>query len=233
MSVRAYLITNKVSGRRYVGITVKTLRKRWLRHCCDARNGSKWLLHQAFRKYGVGAFTIEEIGLFSTWHEAQQGERELVTRYDTFGAQGYNMTGGGDGALGYRFDQTQKEAISERTKKEGNPFFGRQHSEQTKQRIKEANSQPLSEERRRRVALGNKGKNLGRKASLEARIQMSEGRKKPILQLTLGGEVVQVHPSAIDAELMTGARRQHIYRCCRGLRKSTNGFKWKYASSDG
>ena len=57
-----YLIRCLESGKRYVGQYVYPDPKgRWTAHIRNAKNGCKYLLHKAIRKYGPEAFTIETL----------------------------------------------------------------------------------------------------------------------------------------------------------------------------
>lgn len=54
-----YKATNTVTGRFYIGQTKTTLSKRWSKHCSDARRGAGWVLADAIRKHGAGAFVLK------------------------------------------------------------------------------------------------------------------------------------------------------------------------------
>ena len=56
---------------------------------------------------------------------------------------------------------------------------------------------------------------------------LSKERSKPIIQLTLAGELVAEHTSAKQAKLQTGITT--IVDCLRGRQKTSGGFIWKYA----
>ena len=68
----------------------------------------------------------------------------------------------------------------------------------------------------------------GRKYSIDKYI---EGRTKPVLQYDLNGNLIREFFSIVEACRITGAKSQHISRCCKGLRNKTRGYKWafKYA----
>lgn len=51
---------------------------------------------------------------------------------------------------------------------------------------------------------------------------------KHILQYTLDGEFVAEYESAMDAQRQTGIGNSLIGKCCNGVYKQTNGFKFKY-----
>lgn len=53
-------------------------------------------------------------------------------------------------------------------------------------------------------------------------------KSKQILQYTLDGEFLKEYPSAMEVERQIGFRQGCISRVCRGERKSTGGFIWRY-----
>src|SRR6185312_8350406 len=99
----AYLATNTVNGKRYVGITTaKDHRSRWWSHQSLARNGSRHAFHKAIKKHGADAFVVEIIACATSWDNLCALECDLIRQYDTFSRNGYNMTAGGEGVLGIR-----------------------------------------------------------------------------------------------------------------------------------
>ena len=52
--------------------------------------------------------------------------------------------------------------------------------------------------------------------------------EKPIVQLSLDGEVINSFKSARDAYKVTGVRFQNISKVLRGHRNTAGGFQWKY-----
>ena len=237
MAYVSYLVTNVINNKRYVGITNKTIHKRWARHCQDAKNGVTNLLQRAIIKYGIESFTIEELHTYASAIEAKKDEIRLIAELKTFSfdvdSLGYNMTRGGDGASGYRFSDEQKAKMSTRAK-EANPMKGKKHSEETKRQMSESHkltvhtAETIERMRDRAIQMG-KG-NVGKKHNEQSRKNMAEGHKVPVQQCTIDGVVIIEYPSALDAEISTGTKRQHIWRCCNGIRKSTKGFTWRYAA---
>jgi len=55
-----YLVTNQISGKKYVGQTILSLKKRWRGHCDDSKRKNT-PFYAAIRKYGVGAFAVEAL----------------------------------------------------------------------------------------------------------------------------------------------------------------------------
>lgn len=88
------------SGKVYVGITYKTAQQRFEQHLCNARGGGSYAVHHAIRKYGKGVRLII-LAQGVPWAEAKELEMWWISRLGTFGPGGYNLTGGGEGMVGY------------------------------------------------------------------------------------------------------------------------------------
>lgn len=56
------------------------------------------------------------------------------------------------------------------------------------------------------------------------------GEKKPVVQLSLDGTFIKAYDSISDAESITKTDGSKIVTCCKGNRKSANGFMWLYAT---
>lgn len=88
---RIYLITNRVSGRCYVGQTVQTLAQRFRQHA-----SAKGPLGCAIRKYGRDNFTVtvlEECAVALL----DDAECHWISRCASRAPAGYNLMGGGQG----------------------------------------------------------------------------------------------------------------------------------------
>lgn len=123
-----YCLTNLVTGKRYVGVTTTSLRARWKSHIGFARRHvTNTILAKAIRKYGPGAFALEEMDrlpLGSTLDQLFALEREAIKREGTKAPAGYNLTDGGDGTIGYKFTDEQRAKIR-----------GRRHTAETRQKM--------------------------------------------------------------------------------------------------
>lgn len=167
-----YMITNNINNKKYIGITKKTLQERYIEHISTIRKKKKYALHHALLKYGVENFSIEEI------EHTNDVSRETywINHYNTR-THGYNLTAGGDGTSGYKFDETQKKIISERVKelhKSGKiGMHGKKHSIETRQKIKDAHTKIAkygpenhsygrkhTDETKRKLSLANKGRKI-------------------------------------------------------------------------
>ena len=53
-------------------------------------------------------------------------------------------------------------------------------------------------------------------------------KSKPVLQLSLSGELIREYPSIMECE-RNGFNRSNVSACCRGKQKTHKGFRWQYA----
>ena len=99
---QAYIISCRVSTRCYVGITGRSLARRWSEHVYDAKRG-RTVLARAIAKYGPENFSIEPICGFRSWADAQAVEDALIRQHGTMAPTGYNSMPGGRGrSVGFK-----------------------------------------------------------------------------------------------------------------------------------
>lgn len=179
-----YVIINRINNKKYVGITTKTIEQRLKNHISRAMNGWKEALYCAIRKYGISNFTVYVIDTLAiSMEELHQKEREYIKSLNTFidDGEGYNMTRGGEGNLGWnpskewrekiskankgvsRFDDARREEYSQRFSGEGNPRFGAVLTDETKGKISKALighpnlvGREFSEETRQKMSISGK-----------------------------------------------------------------------------
>ena len=95
-----YCHVHKATGRRYVGLTKMTWRKRWNRHVYNATRAEKngrshfW---NAIRKYGKDAFDHEVLEVCDSLEDANEAEEKWIAHFDsTDPEKGFNIKRGGD-----------------------------------------------------------------------------------------------------------------------------------------
>ena len=98
-----YLITNLINSKKYVGKTTTTIDERWQEHCKDSRKDrcNKRPLYDAFNKYGIENFKIEELEYVEDNEKLKDREIYWIQELQTYGRNGYNATKGGDGKILY------------------------------------------------------------------------------------------------------------------------------------
>lgn len=87
-----YKITNKITGKCYIGQTIMTLQKRW-----QAHNYSKrcYILNAAIKKHGKENFLVEEIASYTNLEDLNNAEEYYIDWYNCLTPNGYNLTIGG------------------------------------------------------------------------------------------------------------------------------------------
>lgn len=101
-----YTITNKTSGKVYVGRTKNKVLKRWTKHICTA---GKLNTHvsRAINKYGEASFIFEVIDLAETEISLNQKELFWIRYFNSLSPNGYNLTTGGFGGVYSEFSKTK------------------------------------------------------------------------------------------------------------------------------
>ena len=129
-----YKITNKINGMLYIGITTRTVHRRWLQHRgCALRGKINHPLYNAMKHYGIDAFEVETVHIGNSLEEIQKIEIELIKKCGSYirDGNGYNLTHGGENGhamppevieksrlarIGQKRTQEQKASISKARK---------------------------------------------------------------------------------------------------------------------
>ena len=211
-----YKIVNNVNDKVYVGKTCRTLTIRWKEHCKHCNEGVDYPIYRAMKKYGIDAFHMELIEECNNADICNK-EKYWIKYYNSY-ENGYNATRGGDGNYivdvdyilslweqGY--NMTEIENITHHTRKTiSNHLKG---------------------------CLGNFD---GRKNRKIAKSDYPKSRPKNVCGKQVAqidkqnGQIIQIFPSARQAERDTGINHGHISEVCNktSKRKTAGGFKWKY-----
>lgn len=196
------------SGKVYVGITSKPVKRRW-------NNGLGYQPCRAFWKaivkYGWDNIQHEIILDQLSEQAAKELEIILIKHYKELGIS-YNITNGGDGYLGFNPSLETRRKISDAMK-------GRTHvcTEETRRHLSE-------------IRLAKFSKNSVYQ-SQEFRDKISkavEYKKVRVVQLGLDGTFIASFSSANEAQKHTGVDRGAILRCCKGKVKRAGNFIWTY-----
>lgn len=107
-----YKITNKINGKIYIGKTsLPKIEDRMQQHIRDSKKirCEKRPLYDAFNKYGIENFTIEEIEQVANDDIASQREQYWIEKLRTYigfkDSVGYNATLGGDSRRLYNYNE--------------------------------------------------------------------------------------------------------------------------------
>lgn len=194
------------SGKVYIGITSKEPACRW-------KNGRGYANNRHFTnaiiKYGWENISHKILEFNLSKDEAVEKEIYYIRHYKAMSPNyGYNLTSGGGGIESFRFSEESRKNLSLKMSGEGNPFYGKKHSEQTKKRLCEV----------------NRGKYIGGKSK----------RARKVAQIDMNtGVVLNIFDAETTAAKSVGIKRNHISCVCNGRRKSSGGFYWKYCEDIG
>jgi len=157
MSCGIYKIECLGNGKVYIGLSIN-IEKRWTRHKRELKSNQhkNEYIQRAWNKYGQETFTFEILEECKK-DELSKREIELIEKYNSY-HNGFNMTLGGEGGLsGYKRSKEsiekgrlkiigRKSSIETRNKISKsrigkykgieNNFYGRHHSEETKEKIR-------------------------------------------------------------------------------------------------
>jgi len=137
-----YKITNKLSGKMYIGQTVQKLSDRWSDHSrpYSGQHAHKSAISSAIKLYGKENFTIEQIDSAQTVEELNIKEITYIKALNTLSPNGYNLELGGDSK---RCHEETKVKISQTLK--GRPIKNRMNGAPKGRPVSEARRAMISE----------------------------------------------------------------------------------------
>ena len=144
----------------------------------DSYMGSGILIKRAIKKHGMENFKKEILYSRIQYREtADDMERFAIAKERAIGKAEYNLANGGEGLSGYKHSEEYKRKISERTKGENNPNYGKHHSEETKKKISEAEKGRPGMKCENNPMYGKPAWNRGKHLSEETKKKISESNK--------------------------------------------------------
>jgi group I intron endonuclease len=252
-----YKATYRVSGKAYIGQTIRPIEKRMLRHQQPSSKCKAFL--GAIQKHGWENFDVE-------WYEIPDEdlnfyEEMLVALLGTLAPGGYNLKEGG-GARGKMSDvskQKMREAWTiERKQKLSEANSGKTLAPETKQKLSEAQlgekafwygktRTPDTKQKISEALAGEKHPMYGKNHIHDTKQKMSDAKigannhaSKTVYRYDLDGTYVDSFGSGGEAarRVMSSEENERsvsksIRRCVRGDRKDEyNGFRWSYKKMD-
>jgi group I intron endonuclease len=211
-----YMYVNKINDKKYIGQAMNFKNRHASHVCCK-----QLPLDRAITKYGIENFKIVILKEDLTLEQRNEWEEYYISYYNTtcVGGCGYNIKSGGR-HTGWFEGKTEEEQQAYRDKcreinmGENNPFYGRHHSKESKEKIRKALT--------------------GQKRTGETKRKISESKKgvgcKKIIQYTRDGEIVKEWESSKAAGEELGLNIPNIVACLKGRQLTCGGYVWKYAS---
>ena len=161
-----YCIKNTVNNKEYIGLTTRTLEKRWKQHIYESNKQNSWEwntpLGNAIKKYGKDSFQVFVLEECSSETELKQKEIQLIKERKSLASEnGYNLSFGGDGRLGYKL------------------------SEETKQKISQGNlGKVMSDDAREKMSVAAKKRCVGKLSPMNGKKHTIESKQKIVSFLT-------------------------------------------------
>lgn len=175
--MQIYLLTNRVSGKVYVGQTTRDPEERFVEHRSNAKNKrvrGRQAITLAIHKHGWESFSQEILETCSSQEELNLAETIWIERYNCMCPNGYNLTTGG-GNAGKPSDETRAKMSKSMT---GIPH-GPMSDEQKAIRSRAGIGRIFSEDRKRRISESQIGK-IRSPESIKKMIESKTGKKLPL-----------------------------------------------------
>lgn len=249
-----YEINNKINGKKYIGVTYSSISRRWSGHKSKAKQGDKRPLYTSIRKYGIENFEVKVLMEDVPENYLNILEMFWIKELDLQNREkGYNLANGGNVNKGFKIP---KEVIEKRRVMftgEGNPFYGKKHTDEVKRRIgKLTSSRPsfnknkkLSDETKEKISRSKKGvitytdktkqiwseqRSGSNNPSARAVYMIDKNSDEIIARFETIKDAVEwiVNNTAFEMKIqrsMIGS----IVRVCKNKTKTAYGYKWKYA----
>jgi group I intron endonuclease len=126
-----YKITNNITNSIYIGITNKSVIKRFQSHKCAAKRGNYSILYNAIRKYGFENFSIITLNIYNNRKNLERAERNAIKSFKKSGYKLYNILEGGSSYFPIVDKEDWKNKL--KLKRIGRtPSLGMKHSEDNK-----------------------------------------------------------------------------------------------------
>ena len=210
-----YMYINLVNNKKYVGQT-KNLYNRHIQHI---KNYDNQVINNAITKYGKDNFKLFILKQdLSTQCLLNMWEFYYIDKYNTLtiNGEGYNVVSGGTNRNVWEtkteeefleFKARMSEIKKVQNKGESNPMYGKHHTKDTKQKIRDS-----------KLKLNTKG---GR-----------HPKAKKVVQYDKDGSFIRIWECIADVERELGIDHSNVAGCCRGKYKTSGGYIWRYAEED-
>lgn len=242
-SGHVYKITNIVNDKLYVGQTRTSLSKRFISHKCECKRGRyNNKLYEEMLEFGIENFEIESLAEIktNTKEDLHDMLNVLEKQYIEKLKPAYNIAPGGLGHTGVPWTQERREKFKELMSGENNPNFGKEMSEETRQKLSNAlKGRVISEESRKKRSETMKGvpkpeetrkkmKEAANKRTNKTPSGKEHHNSKTVIQCDLEGNLIKTFESIRQAANELKIQPNGICLCCKGKLKTSGGYIWKY-----
>lgn len=136
-----------------------------------------------------------------------------------------------------RYTDEVRQKLREQFSGENNPFYGRTHTQETKDRISKTKmGVKMSDEFKAKLSVifsGKNNPNYGKHHTPEAKAKIREAQRlkqmRKVVQLTLDWGFIAEYECLKDASRALGFKTSaNIWSCCNGRADKCGGYKWMY-----
>ncbi len=208
-----YKVKNVWTGEVYIGATTNSIKQRKLDHLERAGRGENGKLYNALACW-TNAFVWSQIDCSNSINELAEKEKKYISQYKSQ-ELGYNSDAGGG----------MKKTVYQYAIEDGSLVSTYACLEDA------ANSVGAS---KTGISSASTGQSKTCKGFLwsyspTAPTGKKDERKKKVVQLDLNHNIVSEYKSVAEASRSSGVSKTCISRCCRGERKQSVGYVWKYS----
>ncbi len=250
-----YKIVNKVNGKVYVGSAVNLKQRKYV-HLSALRRGAHHSQHlqKAFNKYGEESFNFIVLEIVPEQSKLIEREQYFMDLYHATDIKyGYNICLHAGNTIGIKASGETKRKMSQARRGQNNSFYGRHHSEETKQKLRITRAKycginhPLygkmmPEERKNKISQSLEGRfrgsdspNYGKPKSEEIRNKIREdhlgkytGGDNPHAKAVINLDTGEIFGSQIEAAQFYNLNKISICNVCKGRAKTAGGYHWMY-----
>ena len=220
-----YCHLNKINSKRYIGLTSQKPTKRWKNGFGYSKN---IIFFSAIKKYGWKNFEhiiIEDN--INSLEQAKLREQYWISYYHTYIkdplCNGYNTTIGGEGTIGYKFTEQQKQNLSKA--KKGKPLLKLRGQKQSIEHIEKVRSKLLGKKQSKESVLKRALANTGKKRTAEQKRHIGIANGKAIICI----ETQEHFYSITEASRQTGLTRQYLMQLLKTAQPCSARILNKYS----
>lgn len=132
-----YQILNTKNNKRYIGSSINVYsRMKVHKKLLEKNSHENSKLQRAYNKYKSSSFIFEPVQFVRVRSSLTEREQYWIDNLDSV-RNGYNICPKAESSLGVKHSKETRKKHSLRTRGEGNPMYGKHHSEEAKRKISE------------------------------------------------------------------------------------------------
>lgn len=224
-----YCHTNKINNKKYIGQTCESENQRYKKDGKGYQECPRFW--NAIQKYGWENFSHEilETGIKNA-EEANIREAYWIEYYHTWIDDplcwGYNLQKSG---LNKEVSKETKEKMSNSKLGEKNSFYGKKHTEEAKEAIRQARlGSHASEETKKKMSEARKGKRIGEENPMYGKTGFLNASSKAVVCIETG----EIFGSQGEAARAKGINQSTISKNIKDPNRKGKKYNWRWATEE-